>query len=129
MKILPALALSALFCMPCYAATNKAQANDWLDKFETVQTNSGDALVLNDSVKRRNLMQQIMALRDRAEKLFGESSECANAANSLVNIYLDEIELARGSKNPHITASSLASSAWAAGEYFNICESKIESIK
>lgn len=129
MKILTAFALAALFCTPCYAAQNKAQANDWLDKFETAQANSGDALILNNPAKRRDLMQKIVALRDRAEKLFGESSECVNAANGLVNTYQDEIELVQGSRNAHITASGLASSAWAAGEYFDICENKINSIK
>lgn len=129
MKTLTALALAALFCAPCHAATSRAQANEWLDKFETAKANSSDALILNNPAKRRDLMQKVVALRDRAEKLFGESSECASAANGLVNMYQDEVELVQGARNAHITASGLANSAWTAGEYFDICENKINSIK
>ena len=115
MKTLTAFTLAALFCAPCYAESS-AQANEWLYKFETAQTNSNDTLILNDPAKRRDLMQKIVALRDRAENLFGKSSACASAANGLVDVYQDEIELARGTRNAHITASGLAHSAWTAGE-------------
>lgn len=129
MKTLIVVALAALMSAPCYAAPTKSQANDWLDKFETAQASSGDALILNNPAKRRELMQKIIAVRDRAEKLFGESSECTSAANGLVAVYQDEMELAQGSRNAHMTASGLASAAWAAGEYFDACENKIDSIK
>lgn len=128
MKKLFAFAIAISLCAPCYAAPKKVDASKWLNEFRSAQANSGDAMILNNSAKRKVQMQTMMKLQDRAERLFGQSSECWSAANGLVSIYNDEIELVNGSTNVHITASGLARMAWVSGENFNVCETMIEGI-
>lgn len=129
MNKLCAYFIAALISFPCYASTDRSTAENWLDEFDSAQAKTSDALFLNDPVKRKGHTQTLMKLHDRADKYFGAGSDCSTAANSLVEMWLDEIELARDSSNAYITASSLAGTAWNAGQYYATCRDQIDSIK
>lgn len=126
--------IAITLCAPCYAAPKKTDATKWLSEFRTAHDKTGDALFLNDPIKRRNHTQDLMKLRDRAEKLFNQPSDyqfnvCALAASGLVSMWGDEIELVRGSSYPHITASGLANIAWESGQNYGTCRDLIDTMK
>lgn len=129
MKKLIALTLAVLMSTPCLAAPKKSEAEKWLFEFRTAHDKKGDALFLNDPVKRRDHMRVLMKLRDRADKIFGQQSDCGLAANGLVEIWANEIELARGASNSYITASGLANMAWESGQSYGTCRDMIDAMK
>lgn len=101
----------------------------WAREFHAAKSSAFDALILKDPIKRKNTAQTILKLRDRAEKLFGNADDCYIAAAGLVDVYQEEINLAMGSPNSHITASGLARMAWEAGQSQHSCETKIDALK
>jgi hypothetical protein len=134
MKKLAVLIITSVFCITCYAEPNKATASKWLAEFRTAHEKKGDALFLNDPVKRSAHMQTLMKLQDRAEKLFGQSNNyqydvCIKASIGLASMWQDEIDIARGSPNAYITASGLANMAWESGQSYGACRDLIDSMK
>ena len=111
------------------AATNKEAAFNWAREFHTAKSKTFDAMILKDPIKRKANMQNISKLRDQAEKLFGNASECHQAASGLVEVYLSAIQLAMGDRNAYITASGMAGMAWNSGQYQETCEKNIDAIK
>lgn len=129
MKKFMSFVLSMLISSVCFAAVDKNTAMKWERELHAAKSSAFDAMILNDPIKRKNTMQSLMKLRDRTEKLFGETDDCSRTAEGLVNVYQNEIELTRGSNNAYITASGLASLAWGAAQSQGACEAKIDAIK
>lgn len=121
--------IASSLCAPCYAAPKKSDAEKWLSEFRTAHEKKGDALFLNDPVKRRNHTQTLMKLRDKADQIFGQQSDCSAAANGLVDMWANEIDLARGAPNAYIAASGLANMAWESGQTYGNCRNMIDGMK
>lgn len=113
----------------CQAAPKAADAKKWLSDFRSAREKTSDALFLNDRTKSAKHTQVIMALRDRANKVFGQTSDCTATAEYLVSIWTTEIEIAIGSSNPNMAASSLTNLAWEAGQNYAICRDTVDSMK
>lgn len=129
MKKLALFAVLIFTASTCQAAPKVADAKKWLSDFRSAREKTSDALFLNDPAKSAKHTQVIMALRDRSNKVFGQTSDCTTAAEYLVSIWTTEIELARGSNNPHIAVSSLTNLAWEAGQNYAACRNAVDLMK
>lgn len=129
MKKFMLFAIAMLISPICMAAPDTQSALKWEHDLHAVKSSAFDALILKDPIKRRNTMQTILKLRDRAEKLFGNYDDCTMVASGLVSVYQTEIELTMGGNHAYIEASGLASFAWESGQKQDICEAKIDALK
>lgn len=107
----------------------KADADEWLADFRAARDKTGDALFLNDPVKRPAHTQVLMKLRDRAEVMFGDG-DCTKAAE-LVNSYWRSVVslMISPSSNPHINLSGIVTSSWEGGQSYASCRQLIDGIK
>lgn len=108
---------------------DKAAADSWLTDFRAARDKTSDPGFIADETARRTHVRVLMGLHDRAEKLFGEMSDCALAAH-LVNSYWSDVhDLMRNSTANLMQLSTIVTMAWEGGQHYAICRDGIDSLK
>jgi hypothetical protein len=123
-------AFIGFFCSTAVqAAPTKSAAEAWGQDFRRVRDKATDALVLRDAVgqPRAAMRTQIDQLAQRGAKMWGESSDCTRAAQSLLIAFDGTGSVMRG--GDFAATSLLTRQAFESGQNWASCRDVIDATK
>ena len=117
-----------------HPALKKIDAEKWLADFMVARDKTADPLFLKNFEKRQTHTRVLMALREQADKLFGDVvspyGDCTKAVESVNEYWKTEISLITDPAiNQTIKAGIIVNSAWEGGMRFVSCRRLIDALK
>jgi len=119
---------------PVQPVPKKTDAENWLAEFSAARDKTGDPLFLKNFEKRQTHTRTLRALREQAEKLFGDVvsqyGDCTKAVEAVNGYWQTEIALITDpANNQTIKAGGIVASAWQGGIAYASCLRLIDGLK